>query len=56
MKSIMKQVKERKMNNFWLRDGILYFWERIYVPKLSNLGMELTKESHESPYVVHLRQ
>ena len=52
----MKQIKEGKTRNFFLRDGFLFFGNRLYVPKSSGLRRHLLKEFHDSPWARHLGQ
>lgn len=51
--NIVKQIKEGKTQNFFLRDGFLFFGNRLYVPKSSGLRRHLLKECHDSPWVDH---
>lgn len=38
---------------FFLRDGFLFFGNRLYVPKSSRLRRHLLKECHDSPWAHH---
>jgi len=51
--NIMKQIKEGKTRKFFLRDGFLFFGNRLYVPKSSRLRRHLLKECHDSPWAGH---
>ena len=53
MKNIVKQIKEGKTRKFFLRDGFLFFGNRLYVPKSSGLRRHLLKECHDSPWAGH---
>jgi len=54
--NIVKQIKEGKTRKFFLRDGYLFFGNRLYVPKTSGLRRHLLKECHDSPWAGHLGQ
>jgi len=51
--NIVKQIKEGKTRKFFLRDGYLFFGNRLYVPKTSGLRRHLLKECHDSPWAGH---
>eukprot|EP00253_Pinus_taeda_P026665 PITA_26665 len=51
--NIVKQVKEGKTRRFFLREGFLFFGNRLYVPKSSGLRRHLLKECHDSPWAGH---
>ena len=51
--NIVKQVKEGKTRKFFLRDGFLFFGNRLCVPKSSELRRLLLKECHNSPWAGH---
>lgn len=51
--NIVKQLKEGKTQKFFLRDGFLFFGNRLYVPKSSGLKRHLLKECHDSPWAGH---
>ena len=45
---------QRKPSEFHIRmDGSIWLRERICVPKNAELKLEITQESHTTPYTVH---
>ena len=52
-KLIVKQVKEGKTRKFHLRDGFLFYKDRLYIPKSSRLRRHLLKECHDSTWAGH---
>lgn len=51
----MKQIKEGKTRKLFLRDGFLFYRNRLYVPKSYGLKRHLLKEFHDSPRADHPR-
>lgn len=53
VQNIVKQIKEGKTQKLFLRDGFLFFGNRLYVPNSSGLRRHLLKECHNSLWVGH---
>ena len=51
--AMLKQVKEGKMHKFQTDGELLYFGERMYVPKSGNLRKEVLRECPDSFWAEH---
>ena len=51
--SIFAQIKRGETTRFKEKDGLLYYDERLYVPRTSQLRKELLKECHDSVWAGH---
>ena len=54
-KKMKYQVSEGKAKDFASFDnGLLRFWDRVYVPPTVSLREEILEEAHKSKYTMHL--
>jgi len=50
---LIKKAEEGTSQYFLLKDGVLWFRNRLCVPNILELKRELLKESHDSTLVTH---
>ena len=50
---MIKKVEEGSIQDFAIKNGVLRFRNRLYVPNDSGLKKELLKESHDSRLTIH---
>ena len=50
---IVQQVREGKVTEFHLQDGVLYFRNRLCIPQNDELKKRILSEAHDTPYTAH---
>ena len=50
---IVQQVREGKVTEFHLKDGVLYSRNRLCIPQNDELKKRILTEAHDTPYTAH---
>ena len=51
MQEIQEQVNRKHLEDYFQKDGLLFFKNRLCIP--SNLQTQILKEAHETPLTAH---
>jgi len=53
LENIREKVQKGELQEFNIKDDMLRFGHRLYVPEIDEIKEKIMKEAHSTPYTAH---